>query len=116
LQQWDISYLDPTYNVKVDASGIESPQKKTFTDKLFRHVAIGAELLLGKSVKVRGGYNHLVRREMRIENGNSGTSGYSVGTSIRIKEFRLDYTHMFVSTAAGANYIALAYVLPAKAQ
>ena len=109
LQQWDIVYLDPTYSVTIDASGVEKPEEKPWSEKLFRHATLGAELLLGKSIVVRGGYNHLYRKEMRIENAASGGVGYSVGTGLTFGMFVLDYTHMFVSNAGGANYIHLTY-------
>jgi len=116
LQQWDIVYLDPNYNVKTDANGQEVSQKKTFTDKLFRHVTIGAELLLGKNVRVMGGYSHLLRREMRIENASSGASGFSLGTFIKLKAYRLAYTHTFIATSAGNNYFTLGYVFGQKSE
>ena len=115
LQSWDIVYLDPSYSVKIDASGNEVPETKPWTEKLFRHTAIGAELLLGKSLCVRGGYNHLARKEMRIVD-QSSSAGYSLGFGLNIKQLRFDYTHMFISQAGGANYINLSYAFGKKAE
>lgn len=113
LQTWDIVYLDPTYSVKIDATGNEVPETKPWSEKLFRHAAIGAELLLGKTLCVRGGYNHLARKEMRIVD-QSSSAGYSLGVGLNIKQLRFDYTHMFISQAGGANYINLSYVFGKK--
>ena len=109
LQRWDIVYLDPRYNVVIDPSGQQQPQRKPWTEKLFRHVAIGAELSLGKSVLVRGGYNHLLRKEMKLAEGSAGAAGYSFGVGLKLKKMQLDYTHMLVSSSGGANFINLSY-------
>ena len=115
LQQWDVVYLDPTYSVKIDDSGKEVPESKPWSEKLFRHTAIGAELILSKAFVVRGGYNHLLRKEMRIVNQASGAAGYSFGVGLAFRKFVFDYTHTFIGPAGGANYINLAYTFGKRA-
>ena len=76
LQQYDIQYLDPN-STTTNAAGDTVRAKKNVADNLARHLAVGAELLLGKGLSLRAGYNHLQARELRLANVGGGRASAS---------------------------------------
>ena len=107
LQRFDIVYLDPNQRGQLDENGNEVKPKKTLGDKIARHFVVGGELLLSKNLNLRLGYNHLQRRELRLQN-TSGGAGFSVGAMLRLSEFQLDYTHAWTHVAGSSNYLTVA--------
>jgi hypothetical protein len=107
LQQLDIVYLDPNVRTQQLEDGTEKKAKKTLGDKIARHFVVGGELILGKNLNLRVGYNHLQRRELRLDN-TSGGAGLSFGVMVRISQFQFDYTHAGIHAAGGANYFTVA--------
>ncbi|RPD50277.1 type IX secretion system protein PorQ [Hymenobacter sediminis] len=107
LQQLDIVYLDPNQRGQLDENGEEIKPKKSLGDKIARHFVVGGELLLSKNLNLRVGYNHLQRRELRLEN-TSGGAGFSFGVMLRVSQFQLDYTHAGYHASGGANYFTIA--------
>jgi hypothetical protein len=106
LYQFDIVYLDPNQRGLLDADGNEIKDKKTFGDKLARHFVVGGELLLSKNFHLRMGYNHLRRRELRMDS-RSGGAGLSLGALIRIRSFAFDYSRAFYHVGGASNYFTL---------
>ncbi|MBF9142121.1 type IX secretion system protein PorQ [Hymenobacter properus] len=106
LQQWDIQYLDPNARGVQDASGQEKKPTKSFGDNLARHFTVGAALVLGKGFNLRVGYNHLQRRELRLDN-TSGSAGLSFGAMLKISSFQIDYTHATLQAAGSSEYITV---------
>ena len=106
LQQWDIQYLDPNARGTLDASGVEKKPTRSFGDNLARHFTASAALLLGQGLQLRVGYNHLQRRELRLDN-TSGSAGLSFGAMIKISTFQLDYTHATLQAAGSSEYITV---------
>lgn len=106
LQQWDIQYLDPNARGVQDASGQEKKPTKSFGDNLARHFTVGAALVLGKGFNLRVGYNHLQRRELRLDN-TSGSAGLSFGAMLKISTFQLEYTHATLQAAGSSEYITV---------
>ena len=106
LQQWDIQYLDPNARGTVDASGMEKKPTRSFGDNLARHFTASAALVLGQGLQLRVGYNHLQRRELRLDN-TSGSAGLSFGAMIKISTFQLDYTHATLQAAGSSEYITV---------
>ncbi|SNR40999.1 type IX secretion system protein PorQ [Hymenobacter mucosus] len=107
LQQLDIVYLDPNQRGQLDEFGNEVKSKKTLGDKIARHFVVGGEFLLSKNLHVRMGYNHLQRRELRLDN-TAGGAGFSFGVMLRISQFQLDYTHAGYHASGSANYFTVA--------
>ncbi|QKG51343.1 type IX secretion system protein PorQ [Hymenobacter sp. BRD67] len=105
LQQWDIQYLDPNSST-TNANGDTVRAKKNFGDNLARHLTVGAELLLGKGLSLRMGYNHLQARELRLDNVGGG-AGFSFGAMVKISQFQLDYTYATLQAAGSSNYFTL---------
>ena len=106
LQQWDIQYLDPNARGQLDASGNEKKTTRSFGDNLARHFTASAALVLGKGLNLRVGYNHLMRRELRLDN-TSGSAGLSFGVMLRISTFQIDYTHATLQAAGSSEYFTL---------
>ncbi|MBD2724157.1 type IX secretion system protein PorQ [Hymenobacter armeniacus] len=106
LQQWDIQYLDPNARGTLDASGQEKKPTKSFGDNLARHFTVAAALVLSKNLQFRVGYNHLQRRELRLDN-TSGSAGLSFGAMLKISSFQIDYTHATLQAAGSSEYFTL---------
>lgn len=100
LQQLNLIYIDPAAPVDLDFNGNPLPVKKRVGDKIVSHFVIGTEFYLGKNLRLRAGYNHLRRIELR-STGRAGLTGFSLGGGIRISKFRLDMG--FARYAAGMN-------------
>ena len=99
LSRGDITYYDSSLRNNQDEPGA--------VDKVLRHAAFGAEVLLSKNVNLRFGYNHLVRKELRLEE-TSGGAGFSMGLMFRVKSFELAYSRSFYHVAGGSNVFTLA--------
>ncbi|MCI1189063.1 type IX secretion system protein PorQ [Hymenobacter sp. DH14] len=106
LQQWDIQYLDPNARGTLDASGQEKKPTRSFGDNLARHFTASAALVLGPGLQLRVGYNHLQRRELRLDN-TSGSAGLSFGAMVKISAFQLDYTYATLQAAGSSQYITV---------
>ncbi|MEO1448232.1 MAG: type IX secretion system protein PorQ [Bacteroidota bacterium] len=83
-------YVDPDPIPQFDLSGnpIEPPNQTL--DQIFRHFIFSTEFLLGSFLRLRAGYNHLRRQELRSEN-RGGLTGFSLGFGIRANRFAFDY-------------------------
>ncbi len=88
-----------------DDEGLETEQPGT-VDKIFRHLAVGMEMLLSDNFNLRLGYNHLLRKELRLE-GISGGAGFSYGFMFKIKSFEFAYTRANYHVAAAGNTFTL---------
>jgi hypothetical protein len=106
LHQWDIQYLDPNQRGQLDENNEEVKPKKSFGDNLARHFTASAALVLSRNLNLRVGYNHLMRRELRLEN-TSGSAGLSMGIMLRLAGFQLDYTHAVLQAAGSSEYFTL---------
>ncbi len=94
LHQFDIVYLDTTITGRLDENNQEVKPKKTFGDKLARHFVVGGEFMLSKNFNLRFGYNHLRRRELRLEI-KAGGPVYLSGPWSGSGTFELDYTRAY---------------------
>lgn len=106
LHTFDIVYLDPNKKQPLDADGKPIVEKKSLGDKILRHFNIGGEFFLGKAIRLRVGYNHLVRREMRND-ARSGMAGFAFGAAININAFELSYSRDWQHLAGGFNCLTL---------
>ena len=75
-------------------------------DRVMRHLALGTEILVHNNFNLRFGYNHLVRKELRLAE-TSGGAGFSFGFLLRIKSFELAYTRSIYHTGGGYDYFTL---------
>ena len=90
LENPNLIYTDPNAPIEFDLSGNPIEPGNQAVDRVFRHFVFGGEFLLGKSLRLRAGYNHLRRQELRSEN-RGGFTGFSLGAGIRVRRFGFDY-------------------------
>lgn len=94
-------------NIVFFDESISSPNNKPKqADKILRHINIGAELIIRKIFNIRIGYNHLLRKELRLKNTAKG-AGISFGFMIRIKTFELAYTNTTYHADGRKNFITI---------
>ncbi|MGV3587968.1 MAG: type IX secretion system protein PorQ, partial [Adhaeribacter sp.] len=101
LQNFNLAYTDTAFTVQPGQK-----EKKSVADEIARHLVVGGEFLLSKNFAVRAGYNHLRRRELRLENAG-GSAGFSLGAMLRIKAFQLDYARATYHVAGGSNHFSV---------
>lgn len=80
----------------------EGEEKAGTADEIFRHLNIGAEVLISRNVNFRLGYNHLIRQQLKLEEA-SGMAGFSFGVMFRVKAFELAYSRGGYHAAGGAH-------------
>lgn len=93
LHRWDLTQPNETLT-------------NAFADNLMRHVVLGGEFLLNEHINVLFGYNHLRRRELRLES-SGGFSGFSIGMNIKTRAFELVYAYGGYHVAGNANMFTL---------
>ncbi|MFN6944826.1 MAG: type IX secretion system protein PorQ [Cytophagaceae bacterium] len=106
LQRFDIVYLDPDQRGVIDLDGNEVKPEKKLPDMIARHFVFGGEFLLSENFNIRVGYNHLMRREMRIPD-RIGMAGFSLGFMMRVKAFEFAYSKAFFHVAGGTNNLTI---------
>ena len=90
LENPNLLFIDPNAPLELDLNGEPIEPANQTLDRIFRHAIFSTEFLLGKGFRLRAGYNHLRRQELRSEN-RAGFTGFSLGAGIRVKRFALDY-------------------------
>ncbi|SFC92684.1 hypothetical protein SAMN05216167_102844 [Spirosoma endophyticum] len=106
LQRFDISYNDPNLNIRYDLSGNPIPQTVSVSEKIARHLSVGAELLVHRNVHLLVGYNHQKRAEGKLTTGGGG-AGISFGTSVQARGFQLTYARFSSVPTAGTSQLSL---------
>ncbi|MEM7368479.1 MAG: type IX secretion system protein PorQ [Bacteroidota bacterium] len=90
LEHPNLIYEDPNAVPQIDLGGNVIPTRNQLPDKIFRHFVFSTEFLLGKFLRLRAGYNHLRRQELRSVN-RGGLTGFSLGAGIRASKIAFDY-------------------------
>lgn len=112
FDRWNITYDDPANQDDETTSFgevIEEPSEAAiFFDNLFRHLVFNGEFLLGKkeNLRLRFGYNHLLKKEMTVNNYRS-LAGFTFGFGVKINRFRLDYGRTNYHLGGGANHLSI---------
>lgn len=108
LEKWDLRYDDPAQSQTDPISGevVKDSGIEVFADNFMRHIVFGGELLIGKYISLRGGYNYKRRQEMKVTT-KPGTVGFSWGIGIRISKFHFSYARSAFHLAGSPNYITL---------
>jgi hypothetical protein len=115
LEKWNLRYDDPNdpANQKDPLTG-ETKTKSDiskFADNFMRHIVIGTELTIAKTLSLRIGYNYGRRQEMKLY-GKAGMSGFSYGVGVRIKMFSVSYTRStYMAGPINPNYFSVAVKL-----
>lgn len=110
LQKWDLTYTDPKNPPDLvdplTGDSIHVSKFKTFGDKFGRHLVVGGELLIGKAVSLRFGYNYMRRKELMVPEKH-GAIGFTFGCGIHIYKFNFSYAHASYHLAGGTNTFTL---------
>ncbi|SMD32327.1 hypothetical protein SAMN04488029_0672 [Reichenbachiella faecimaris] len=80
--------------------------RSAIVDRVFRHINIGTEILFSRNFNMRLGYNHRVRKELKLSE-KAGLSGISLGLMARIKAFELSYTFTNYHVDSGRSYFTI---------
>lgn len=102
LHRFDIAYNDPNLNITYDLNGNPILNRINVPEKLARHLIVGAELLISRSIHILAGYNHQRRQEGRIQN-TGGLAGFSVGAAVQSRGFQLTYARFLYTPIAGGT-------------
>jgi hypothetical protein len=108
LYQYDLSYFDESLiseDNNVVFTDVSNNPPSTF-DKIFQHVTIGTEVVLGKNVNLRAGYNHLLRQSLKAEQVG-GAGGFTFGVYFQTKKFNLAYSNAIYQAGGFAHFITL---------
>jgi hypothetical protein len=85
---------------------IINKSKDTFGENLARHFVVGVEVLIGKSMFLRGGYNYRRRQELKVPD-RPGISGISFGLGFRVHKFHFSYSRAAYNIAGGSNHLTV---------
>ncbi len=110
LQQWDLSYVNPSEANAIDPLTGERINERRFEfgDLLMRHLVMGAEFLLGDNIQIRGAYNYRRRQELGLAE-RPGMAGFSFGMGLRIKKINISYARAIYHLAGPANHFSLIF-------
>lgn len=99
LSREDVVYFDQQLASPND-------QEPGFSEQLFRRMNFGFEFLLSENFQLQAGYNHLTRKELRLDQV-SGGAGFSFGMLVRIKRIGINYGRAFYHAAGASNYFSI---------
>ena len=108
LYQYDLTYFDNSLLSDDDNSvflDVNNSPPSTF-DKIFQHVTVGTEIILGKNLNLRAGYNHLIRQSLRAEQVG-GAGGFTFGVYLNTKKFNMAYSNAIYQAGGFAHFITL---------
>jgi hypothetical protein len=80
-------------------------EDETF-EKIFQHMVLGTELLLGEYFTFRLGYNYRLRRELKLTE-TSGGAGFSFGLGVKLKQFEMNFSRLTYHASGGNTYLTL---------
>jgi hypothetical protein len=90
LEHPNLLFDDPDAEPELDLNGNLIEPGPRIADRIFRHFVFSTEFYLGSFLRLRAGYNHLRRQELRSQN-RGGATGFSFGVGIRASRFAFDY-------------------------
>ena len=80
------------------------------------HLQVGADLMLGETIYIAGGYNFRRNDEMAVENADEGTksshgAGLSFGAGLQLERFKLNLAYAKYHVSASSLMINVGYIL-----
>lgn len=102
LPRQNLVYFDPasrTYFNRTEPSAF---------DKVFYRVNLGAEFLFGPNFHLLAGYNHRIRKELRLEQA-AGGAGFSAGVWIKFKTFELTIARSHYHVVGGNTHFTVSH-------
>jgi hypothetical protein len=106
LEKWDLTYTNSLHVQNVIGDGVSNITNMGFAKKIFSHIVIGGEFLIGKNFSLRIGYNYRKRQEMKVESRNA-MIGFSWGFGFRISKFQFNYARSTYHLIGSPNYITI---------
>ncbi len=106
LTRYDVQYLDPIRNVKIDEDGNDLLEEKKTSEKIARHIVIGTELIFSEKFQARIGYNHMMRKELKAEPIKGG-AGFSFGFMIKVYAFEFNFTRVYYHLVGGNTMLTV---------
>jgi len=108
LQKWDIRRESEKNIVFVDPLTGEIQEDDSFVagDIFLRHLIFNTEILLGKNVTLRFGYNYRRRQELALD-VKPGTVGFSTGLSVKVNKFNITYGRNTFHLAGPSNQFTI---------
>jgi hypothetical protein len=108
LEKWDLTYNDPNAKDRTDPlTGEVIPAERAgFGEKLARHFIFQTEILFGKKLHLRVGFDYHRRQELKLVQ-RPGIAGFSFGAGLYFKRFSVDYGLMSYSSAGMQNMLSL---------
>ena len=115
LYEWDIRYDNPTDDsaaatLNSSSDSVKLSTSTHFSDKLFRHVIFGGELIIGKHIVLTASYNYLVRQEM-VMTTDPGLTGFAFGLGINLEKFQIHYGRSYYYVSGPYNEIGITMAL-----
>lgn len=107
MHQFDLLYNDTLFN----ETNFGSQPKASFGTKVFSHIVLGADILVGEKIVLTGGYNVLRRRELRIQNIASGLTGFSYGFNLHLQRLRCYYARTHYQSSLSHHQISFSFKL-----
>lgn len=114
LDRWNVLYDDPDAidGFVLSVLGEDDAEGRgggaLLFDNLARHFVFSGELLIGKhrNLRARIGYNHGLRRELRLSDFRSG-AGYSFGFAWKTRRFSIAYGRGTYHLGGGVNQLGV---------
>ena len=107
LNRLNLGFVDPSLPTVNPITGEPIPVKNNYFDNVMRHLIFGAEILPGKNVQLRIGYNYMIRKDLSPE-ARSGISGFSFGFGLRVSKFNISYARAAYHLSGATNSITVA--------
>lgn len=106
LQQLDLTYENPDAPQVDPLTGEPIDNSVSLANKFMRHVILGGELQLGKSLNVQVGYNFRRQQEMKLTTRRS-SAGFSFGVGLKVSKFRINYGRTIYHVAGASNHFSV---------
>ena len=108
LNSWNITYFDPSIKPTIDALTGDTIKIKQpgIVEKIGQHLTFQTEILLSKSLHIRGAFDYHRRQEMKLDK-HPGAAGFSFGIGMYFKRISIDYGFSVYSKAGFNNMITL---------
>lgn len=105
LQKWKLVNESESVEERDPITGeVTVKSRDTFGENLMRHLVVGVEILIGKNMFIRGGFNYRRRQELKAPD-RAGLAGISFGAGLRIYKFHLSYSRATYNLAGASNHI-----------
>ena len=107
MHQFDLLYNDTLFN----EANFGSQPKSNLGTKIFTHLILGTDIMVGDKIVLTGGYNVLRRRELRIQNIASGLTGFSYGFNLHLQRLKVYYARTHYQSSLSHHQISFSFRL-----